>query len=303
MATELRTYGDSSIVRSVQEEIEILTPEENLLMKNLAKSTAKAMVHQWMDDTLDTAGSAAVTEYKAFTPDTLSTPTLRTNLIQHIYKSVSVVEAQTLVAHEHAQNEYSRQVAKKMISWSNAAEYDLVRGSLVSGASGTVPQMNGVINTISTNSTSHTSGTVFSESIAQGLLQLTWEGSNGDAATDVMVGANIKRKISGFTTGLTKNINVSEKKAGQVVQVYETDFGTVNVHLHRYVQVSGDATARFLAVNMSKLYVAYLQGGEPKMTKQGIRATSEDAVINGYLTLENRQEQTGVFSDGFLNAA
>jgi len=303
MAAELRSYGDTTVVRSVQEEIEILTPEENLLLKNLAKSTAKAMTHQWMDDTLDTAGSAVATEYKAFTPDTLSVPTLRSNLVQHVYKAISVTEAQTMVSHEHAQNEFSRQVAKKMISWSNAAEYDLVRSSLVSGVSGTAPRMNGVIQLTSTNSTAHTSGTVFSESIALGLLQLTWDASNGDAATDVMVGSVIKRKMSGFATGITKNINVGEKKAGQVVQVYESDFGTVNVHLHRYVQVSGDATARFLAVNMSKLYIAYLEGGEPKMTEQGVRSTSRDAVINGYLTLENRQEKTGAFASGFLNVA
>lgn len=303
MAAELQTYGDSSIVRDVQKEIEILTPEENLLMKNLKKSTARSTVHQWQDDTLDTAGSAVATEYKAFTPDTLSVPTLRTNLVQHVYKAVSVTEAERAVAHESGQDEFSRQVAKKMISWTNAAEYDLLRSSLVSGVSGTAPRMNGAIRTITTNTTAMTSGTIFSESILVGLLSQTWDASNGEAATDILVGSILKRKISGFTTGLTKYGDVESKRAGTVVQLYESDFGTVNVHLHRYIQDTNDATARIAGLRMDKLYVAYLKGGEPKMTLQGIRATSTDAVINGYLTLENRNQLCSFFASGFLKVA
>lgn len=303
MASELRTFGDSSIVRDVQSEIEILSPVENLLLNNLSKAVARSTVHQWQDDTLDTPAGNAATEYKAFTPDTLSVPTLRTNLVQHIYKAVSVTDTQTMVTHESGEDEFARQVAKKMKSWSNDAEFNLLRSSLVSGASGTGAAMNGVIKTISTNSTSHTSGTVFSESIFNGMLADTYNNANGEVTTDVLVGQLMKRKISSFTTGLTKNVNVSERTAGAPVQVYESDFGTVNIHLHRYIQQSADATARVLGVNMNKLYVAYLAGEGVKMTEQGVRATSRDAVINGYITLENRNEKTCFFADGFLKAA
>lgn len=303
MAAELQTYGDASIVRSVQKEIEILTPEENLLMKNLKKSTAKNTVHSWQDDTLDSAGSAATTEFKSFAGDTLSVPTFRTNLVEHVYKAGSITEMQTLVKHESGQNEYSRQVAKKMMDWSNAAEYDLLRSSLVSGISGTTPRMNGVIRTITTNSTAHTSGTVFSESILVGLLSLTWENSNGEGATDLLVGSILKRKISGFSTGITRYQPNGEKISGQVVQLYESDFGTVKVHLHRYVQISTDSTARIVGMRMDKYYAAYLEGGEAKLTDQAVRATSRDFVINGYLTLENRNEKCSFFASGFLKQA
>lgn len=303
MAGELRSYGDTSVVESVQAEIEILSPKENFVFNNATKSVARNTVHQWQDDTLDAAGSAVATEYRAFTPDTLTVPTLRTNLVQHIYKAVSVSEVQNMVTHHSGQKEFSRQIAKKMIAWTNAAEHDLVRSSLVSGASGTAPRMNGIIQLITSNATTHTSGTVFSESVCLGLLALTWANSSGDTATDALVGSVIKRRMSAFTTGITKNIEASERKAGQVVQVYESDYGTVNVHLHRYIQLAADATARFLAVNMSKLYVAQLNGEGVKMTEQGVRATSRDAVINGYITLEDRQQQSHVFSSGFLNAA
>lgn len=302
MADELRTYGDASIVRDVQKEIEILSPVENLLLNNLRKATAKNMIHSWQDDTLDTAGSAATTEYKDFAGDALTTPSLRTNLVQHVYKAGSVTEAQTMVTHESGQNEYARQVAKKMKAWANSAEFDLVRSSLVSGVSGTTPRMNGVIRTLSTNVTTQTSGTVFSESILVGLMQLTYDNGNGDVATDILVGSNMKAKISSFTAGITKNITVGERKAGAVVGVYESDFGTVNVHLHRYVQQTGDATARVLGINMDKYYIAYLNGQGAKMTEQGVRSTSKDFVINGYLTLENRNERCSFFAGGYLNA-
>jgi len=100
MAAELRTYGDDSVVRDVQSEIELLSPVENLVLNSARKTVARNMIHSWQDDTLDSAGSAAATEYKAFAPDTLSVPTLRTNLVQHVYKSVSVTESQSMVTHE-----------------------------------------------------------------------------------------------------------------------------------------------------------------------------------------------------------
>lgn len=304
MAAELRTYGDNSIVESVQEMIEILTPVENFLMRNLRKSTARAMVHQWQDDTLDSAGSKASNEYVAFAPDTSTTPTLRTNIVEHVLKQYSVTTAQTKVSHFSQEDEFSRQTTKAMKSWSNAAEFDLLRSSLVSGASGTAPRMNGVIKTITTNSTSHASGTVFSESILIGLLQLTWDNSSGDTATDLLVGAALKRRISAFTTGITKNVEASDRMAGQVVQLYESDFGTVKVHLHRYVQISGtDATSRIVGMNTDKYYVAQLAGEGPELKEQAVRATSRDAVIEGFLTLENRQEKSSFFSDGFLLTA
>lgn len=304
MANEIRTYGDQSIVTSVQEMVELLTPTENFLYKNLRRSTARAMVHQWQDDTLDSAGSGAAAEYVAFSPDAGTTPTLRSNVVMHELKSFSVTTAQRKVSHYNNEDAFSYQATKAMKSWTNKAEFDLLRSSLVSGVSATAPRMNGVIQSISTNSTAHASGTVFSESILLGLLQLTWDGSNGDTATDLLVGAAMKRRISAFSTGITKNVNVGESLAGQVVQVYESDFGTVKVHLHRYIQIAGtDATARIVGMNVDKYYVAQLNGDGPEMVQQAVRATSTDAIIEGYLTLENRLEASSFFSSGFLLTA
>lgn len=296
MAQELRTYGDSSIVRDVQAEIELLSPTENLFLNSLGKTTAKAMVHQYQTDTLRTAASAAANEYTEFTPLESSSATLVANVVERVEIAFSVTDAQNLVTHESGENEFARQSAKRMMDWSNAAEFDLVRGSLTSGASGTAPVMNGIIASISTNATSHTSGTVFSETILLGLLQTTYDNGN-KFSTDVVCGAHIKRKISGFTMGITKNVEVAGRRAGAIVQLYESDFGTVNVHLHRYVQVSADATARVLGVNMDSLKVAYLR--EAQMVEYAKRASSRDAVIDGYLTLENRNEASCFYSDGF----
>lgn len=302
MANELLTYGDASVVRSVQEEIEILTPEENYLLKNLPKTTAKAMLHQWQTDTLDTAGSAAVPEYQAFSAQALTTPTLTSNLVEQVYKNGAVSEAQMGVMHYSGQDEFARQVQKKMLSWANSAEFDLVRSSLVSGQSGVTQRMNGAINTLTTNVTAQTSGTIFSESILIGLLKNTWDNSNGDAATDLFVGSFLKSRISSFTAGITKYEARDAAAAGTRVQVYESDYGTVNIHLHRYVQLSTDSTSRILGLNINKFYLAYLEGGEAKMTEYAKTGTSRDFVINGYLTLENRNEQCSFFSSGYLKA-
>ncbi len=303
MANELLTYGDQAIVRSVQKEIEILTATENMLLTGLRKSTAKAMIHSWQDDVLSTPGSAAATEYRAFTPQALTTPILRTNVVEHVYRAGAVTDAQQKVTHESGENELVRQERKVMMDWANSAEFDLLRSTLTSGASGLVPKMNGVIATISTNATTHTSGTVFSESILNALVELTWQNGNGDVATDILVGSKMKRRISQFSGGITKNVEASARRSGSVVDMYETDFGTLSVHLHRYMQQSTDGTARVLGMRMDKYYIAYLQGGEAELTEQGKRATSTDFAISGYLTLENRNEKCSFFANGFLLAA
>lgn len=307
MATDnvVRTFGDSTVVASVQEEIQMLTAEENTLLNNLREASgAQSFTHEWMEDSLDTPGSAAETEVKSFSAESSSTPTRVTNLVEHVYKSGSVSEGQQLVSHYHNKDEYARQVTKKMKSWGNSAEYDLLRSSQQSGSSGTAGQMDGVMNLISTNSTSHSSGTTFSESILNSLVELTWNSGNGDSATDILVGAKMKRRISNFAGGITKNIDVTDRRSGSVVDAYETDFGTLNVRLHRYVQ-DGDATARVVGMDMDQHRISYLGGdqGKAKLKPQGKRSTADDFTINGYLTLENRIEETSFFSDGFLKQA
>lgn len=301
MANELRTYGDTSIREDVRDEIELISAMEDGIFSTLGKTTAINTVHSVQTDSLAAAGSLATAEGADYSGAALTTPSRVTNVCEIIRKDFSVSGTQRAVSHYGFEDAFAYQAQKAMKEWTNAAEFDLVRGTLVSGISGTAPVMNGIIASISTNTTAQTSGTIFSESIMNGLLQTVWDNGNGETASDVYVGAHLKKKVSGFAGRSGSSINVNDvTTAVNSIDLYIGDFGTQRVHLHRYVFVSGtDATQRFLAIRPDKWKVAYLQGREPGMEELSKVGDSTRGMVIGELTLEALNEATNVFASGY----
>jgi hypothetical protein len=301
----LTTYGDSNAKEDVVlNSIEILTARETQIMNMLGKTEAHNVVHSYLTDTLETAASAAVAEEGDYTASALSTPLRLTNIVEIVAKPFKVSRTQRDIAHYSGTDELSRQTEKAMMNWANSAEFDLVRSTLVSGASGTVAKMNGIIVAISksTNTTAHTSGTIFSASILDGLMKANWDTGNGDVATDLFVGSFLRNTIDSFTQKTNMVVNAPGATGIiRTVSTYETAFGTVRIHKHRYVQQSADATARILAINPEKLKVAFLR--KPYIDTGLARSGDYDFyAVNGKLTLEVRNQDSNWFASGFLKA-
>jgi Family of unknown function (DUF5309) len=307
VTSALLTYGDTSRVDDVVlNAVEILTAEENRLLTTLGKSMARDTVHSYLVDSLLTPGSLAVQMGADFTASALTTPTRLTNIVEEIAKTFIVSRAQEKVQHYSGQNEQARQQSKALKDWGNAAEFDLVRSTLVSGVSGTVAKMNGVIVAISksTNTTAHTSGTVVSASILDALMQNAMDNSNGDVPTNLLVGGVMRRAIDGFTQKTNQVVNNPAGPAIIIknVDTYQTSFGTLAVAYHRYVDIAGtDATGRLLAIRPEKLKIAYLDTPFIKdLAESG--AYSKKAVY-GSLTLEVNNQDSNFFTSGFLRSA
>jgi len=255
-----------------------------------------------MTDTLRTAASAAVTEEADYTNLERSAPSLVPNIIEIIAIPFRVTRTASQVQYYHGQNELARQTTKGLMDWGNAVEFDLVRSTLTSGASGTAPKMDGIIRGISksTNYTLETSGTAFSASILKGLMKANWDNSNGDVATDVFVGSFLSDAMDDFTNKsnvVVTGLNVRELVTA--VDVFETGLGKVRKHSHRYVQQSGDANARILGVRPEKLRLAYLQ--RPFIDTDLARSGDYDArAVIGKLTLEIINKDSNWFADGYL---
>jgi hypothetical protein len=203
MATDaiLRTFGDAARVEDVvMRAVEILTAQETSLFTTLQRTTAIDTVHIYLTDTLDTAASNAQEESADYSYDELSTPSRNINLVQHIRKAFKVSDTQRQVQHYHGEDELSRQLSKKLKSFANDAEFNLLRSTLTSGASGTAPKMDGILAGISTstNYTAHNSGTTWSASILDGLVKNNYEVSNGDLATDLYMGSYLRAVTDTF---------------------------------------------------------------------------------------------------------
>ncbi len=300
----LRTYGDVSAREDVvMNAIEILTARETQIYNMLGKTTAINTIHAYLTDTLRAAASQAVEEAADYTALTNSTPSRLTNIVEIVAVPFKVSRTQQDITHYQGQNELQRQTEKALMDWANAAEFDLVRGTLTSGASGTAPKLAGIIVGVSkaTNHTSHTSGTIWSASILDGLVQNTWDNSNGDVPTELFMGSILRKNTDYFTQKTNVVVNANLPDIIKTVSTYTTAFTTLRVHTHRYVQQSTDATGRVLAINPDKLKVAVLRS--PYIDTNLARSGDYDVrAVVGKFTLEVHNQDDNFFADGFLKA-
>ena len=138
----LTTYGVNDIREDVVlNAIEILTARESQITNLVQRGSAIATVHSYLTDTLKAVASLAVTEQGDYTATEAQTPARLTNVIEIIAKNFKVSRTQQQVQHHHGENELQRQTRKGLMDWANAYEFDFVRSTLTSGASGTAPKM------------------------------------------------------------------------------------------------------------------------------------------------------------------
>lgn len=299
----LRTYGDVSAKEDVVlNAVEILTATETQLLTMLPKTSAMNTVHSYLQDTLAAAGSLAVAESADYSTTSLTTPSRKTNIVQIVAKEFRVSRTEQQIAHYHGQNELQRQTQKALLEWGNAAEFDLLRSTLVSGVSGTVPKMEGIIACISSanNYTAYASGTVWDATLLDEHMRLNWENSNGDVASDLFMGSYLRARTDEFvqkTNVVVNNVGVSG--IVRTVSTFESAFGTLRIHTHRYIQDSGDATGRVLALRPDKFAVAWLQ--RPFVDNQLARSGDYDVrAVVGKFTLECINEDSNWFAEGFF---
>ncbi|NDB86699.1 MAG: hypothetical protein EB127_28995 [Alphaproteobacteria bacterium] len=229
-----------------------------------------------------------------------------TNIVEEIAKAFIVSRPEEVVQSYSGQNELDRQLTKALKDWGNALEFDLVRSTLASGQSGTVAKMSGILQAISksTNYTIATSGTVFSATILDALMTNNWSSSNGDVATDAFVGGTMRRIVDNFTqkTNIVMNGSGPITNIVRTVSTYETSMGTLQIHKHRYIFISGtDANNRFLAIRPEKLKVAYLD--MPFVKDLAENGAYSKKAIYGSATLEVNNQDSNWFTDGYLIAA
>lgn len=297
------SYGDSSAKEDVVlNAVEILTARETQIMNMLPKTEAINTIHSYLVDTLQTAASAAIAEEGDYSFDALTTPTRLTNICSIIAKPFKVSRTQQKIAHYHGKNELARQTEKGLMNWANAAEFDVVRSTLVSGASGTVPKMNGLINAISksTNFTAQTSAVVWNSTILDAFMKNCWENSNGEVATDLFMGSYLRAATDLFVQKTNMVVNAAGTSTiVRTVTSYETSFGTLMIRKHRYIQQSGDATGRILALNPQKLAIAYLE--KPYIDTDLARSGPYDVkAVSGTLTIEVKNQDSNFFASGYF---
>jgi hypothetical protein len=303
------TYPDGARRESLLDIVVNIDPTEQQLVSGLQRSSASNTLHEWVLDTLEAVGVNAQFEGGAAPTDGASNPTRAQNITQ-IFAKTAVVSGTEQAVNRVGGDRMAYEVTKKLKALKNDIEYALVRGSIASGVastsgSGSARQLKGIKGWITTNSVNY-SGATLTETVLNDMFESVWTGS-GKEVNAVYTSMKGKRRISSFTAGATKNVETTDKRLVNSVDVYQSDAASmVKLFAHRYVTVSGDYTAAatpgfdVLALNEGSWAIAYLAGREPKTTDLAVTGDSVSKEIVTELTLEARGEKANAMGRVFF---
>ena len=186
----------------------------------------------------------------------------------------------------------------KLMRLKAAMEWTLLNGAYASGASGTERSMAGIINVISTNMTARSSGTSMSVTELEDILQNSWDAvADGFVADIVLCPMGIKRKIAGFTTGVTRYTDEPDHIYNNVA-IYESSSGVHKIIPHKDVNNSA-GTTHVLALREEMYKMAFLTGREPYWKPLASTGDSERGLYLTELTLESLAERASVKRTGY----
>lgn len=288
MATTAYTYDDKAIREDLLNLLVNLSPTENQLVSGLGTSTAKSTLHEYLIDTLGSVKTNAYVEGADASYQTLTNPTRLFNYTQIFREPYRVSDTERAVDTAGFNDRFTYEGIKALKELKNDIEYALMRGSLACGSGSAARQLRGIKNSLSLVTSQ--SGVSLTSDILEDYFQLVWD--NGTEVNAVYGSMYIKRKISGFTAGATKNIEATDRRLVNAVDVYEADAAhMVKLFAHRYVTVSSDTNYDIVGLNEDLFKIAYLR--KPKNVPLAKTGDAEKAEIVAELTLEAKHYNAG----------
>lgn len=292
MAT-LVTYNDTSRPEDLVSIVSNISPTETPLLSKLSRGAdAKGTLHEYLVDTFAASADNANVEGAAFLDQTLVAPTRGRNLTQIFRNDIEISGTQQVVSDPSA---LPYQVSKKLKEHAKDIERALMAGSQASGNTNAARRLTGVINALTTNATTMASNSTLTETTYNNLLELVQ--TSTDIFPDmVFVGAKLKRTISGFTGGNTKNVDAEAKKLISSVAIYEGDFGVQQIMIHR--DVPNTAAGRSI-VGINSMYhrLSFLRPTKVEdIAKVG---DSDRKMLVTEMTIEHTGEATGFVANRF----
>lgn len=289
------TYDDGAVREDLLGILTNLSPRETQMCTGFGTSSAESIRHEWLIDTLGTVKLNAYVEGAAASHQATTNPARLNNYTQIFREPFKVSDTERAVNTANFNDRYEYEGNKALKEMKNDMEYALLRGSLVCGSGSAARQLRGVKNSLSLVTSQ--SGVSMSEDNLNDLLQLVWD--NGTEVNAVYGSMYIKRKISAFTGGATKNVEAADKRLFNAVDIYECDAATmVKLFAHRYMTVSGDTNYDVLGINEDLFKTAYLR--KPDTRQLAKVGDSTEGEVFTEMTLENRHYNAGFLAKARL---
>jgi hypothetical protein len=282
-----------------------ISPTDTPFMSSIAKSKATAVNHEWQLDTLASAAADnAKIEGDEVSFSAPSSTTRRGNVTQISTKSVIISGTLEVVNKAGRNSELAYQISKASKELKRDMETSLLANTTVAaGSTSSARTLAGIVSWLKTNestsgtapttsgTTTRTNGTqrAFTEDQLKSVIKQVWD--NGGDPSMVMVGSFNKQKLSGFTGGSTRFDPAENKRLVAAVDVYESDFGALQVTPNRFQR------ARDAFVLTPELFaVAFLRDFSLEDLAKTGDAMKQFLLVE--YTLESRQESgSGIIAD------
>lgn len=280
-----------------------IDPTDTPFLSGIPDVSAEAVLHSWQTDALDAASSTNYVEEGLDAETDAVTATVRlSNTCQISDKVPRVSGTQQAVNKAGRGDELEYQIAKMAKALKRDMETMLLANNAeVTGSSGTPRELGSVQAWITSNESGGTGSVAstglgdnartaasagnrraFTEALLKTELKSIWD--NGGDPDMLMVGGFNKQQVSTFTGNATRQVNADDRKLFSTIDVYESDFGSLQVVPNRFM----DQTMAFIA-QMDLWAVAYLRPFQLyDLAKTG---DSERRQLLAEYTLESRNEK------------
>ncbi len=308
------TYTTVGIREDLGDIIYSISPTETPFMSGVGKSKATNTLHQWQTDALSDVAANAQAEGATISYPTLSATTKLGNHTQISSKAVQVSGTNDAVTSAGRNSELAYQVAKSAKELKRDMETALLSNVAAAAGSAGSPtrKLGGVQTWISTNVSAgaggsgagggaiRTDGTqrAFTEDLLKGVLVQCF--NSGGNPNMIMVNAFNKQRLSGFTGGSTRFDAAEDRRLITSIDVYESDFGTMQVAPNRFIRQANATAAKrgqdALVLEMDMFSVAFLRDFSLQNPAQ--TADADQRFMVAEYTLESRNEAaSGMVTD------
>jgi len=227
-----------------------ISPTDTPFMSSIAKTKATAVNHEWQLDSLAAAsGANAQIEGDEVSFSAPSSTTRKGNVTQIATKSVIISGTLEAVNKAGRNSELAYQISKASKELKRDMETSLCdNNAQVAGDDSTARELSGLGSWLKSNQSAGSSGSApgtsgtnarsdgtqraFTEDQLKTVIKSVWD--NGGDPSMVMVGSFNKQKLSGFTGGSTRFDPAENKRLVAAVDVYESDFGALQVTPNRF---------------------------------------------------------------------
>ena len=308
-----QTYTTIGIREDLADIIYSISPTETPFMSGVAKTKATNTLHQWQTDALAAVAANAAVEGADISYGTMSPTVLETNYTQISTKGIQVTATNEAVTSAGRNNEMAYQVAKAAKELKRDMETALLSNvAKAAGDASTARKLGGAPTWYETNVSAGTSGSgagngairtdgtqrAFTEDQLKGTLVKCY--NQGGNPNMIMVNAFNKQKLSGFTGGSTRFDAAEDRRLITSIDVYESDFGTMQVAPNRFIRGANSTSAKIgqdaHILDMEYWAVSFLRDFALQTPAQ--TADADQRFMVAEYTLESRNEKaSGLITD------